>query len=186
MSLTDRQARFVDEYIVDLNAKQAAIRSGYSKKTAEVQGSRLLSNAKVADAIAKRQKERGERTQLTADRVIKELGRIALGDIRSLFDERGNLRRPSELSADEAAMLSSVEVVTRSIGDGQIEYVHKLKAWDKVSALDKLMRHLGEYAADKHEVTGKNGGPIELSDTERAAKLSALLERARKRANDEQ
>ncbi len=75
---TSRQARFVDEYLIDLNATQAAIRAGYSRKTAQEQGSRLLSNVMVAAAIEKAMAERSQRTEITQDQVLKDLARIAL------------------------------------------------------------------------------------------------------------
>lgn len=74
--LTPRQQRFVDEYLVDLNATQAAIRAGYSSKTAESIASRLLRNVKVQQAISAAQAERQERTELTADEVIRDLREV--------------------------------------------------------------------------------------------------------------
>lgn len=71
MSLTAKQAAFVDEYLVDLNATQAAIRAGYSERTAEAQGSRLLRNVKVAVAIKTRMADREERTEITQDYVVQ-------------------------------------------------------------------------------------------------------------------
>ena len=76
-----RQARFVDEYLLDLNATQAAIRAGYSAKTAQEQGSRLLSNVIVQDAVAEAMAARSERTQVTAGRVVQELAKIAFADM---------------------------------------------------------------------------------------------------------
>ena len=77
MSLTPKQARFVEEYLVDLNATQAAIRAGYSKKTAEQQGARLFRNVKVAAAIQEAQEARSERTGITQDEVIQGLKKEA-------------------------------------------------------------------------------------------------------------
>ncbi len=75
--LTDKQEQFCREYLIDLNAKQAAIRTGYSAKTAEVQGSRLLSNAKVASRISELKAQRVERTEITADYVLSGLKEVA-------------------------------------------------------------------------------------------------------------
>ena len=75
--LNEKQKRFVSEYIIDLNAKQAAIRAGYSPKTAEVQASRLLSLVKVQTEISKAMEDRGKRTGVTQDRVLAELSAIA-------------------------------------------------------------------------------------------------------------
>ncbi len=73
MSLTDRQSRFVQEYLLDLNATQAAARAGYSVKTANEQGARLLANVSVAQAVRQAQAARAERTQLTQDWVLERL-----------------------------------------------------------------------------------------------------------------
>jgi phage terminase small subunit len=73
MALTAKQERFVAEYLIDLNATQAAIRAGYSAKTAEQQGARLLGNAKVAAAIAAGQAARAERTNITQDYVLSSI-----------------------------------------------------------------------------------------------------------------
>jgi len=75
-NLTPKQAQFVSEYLIDLNATQAAIRCGYSAKTAEQQGSRLLSNVKVAAEIRKAQEARSERTQVTQDWVLTRLASV--------------------------------------------------------------------------------------------------------------
>ncbi|WP_269715780.1 terminase small subunit [Caulobacter sp. NIBR2454] len=82
MALNEKHLRFVEEYLVDLNATQAAIRAGYSPKTAYSQGQRLLKYAEVAAAVAKAQEERAERTKVTADRVLTELAKIGFSDIR--------------------------------------------------------------------------------------------------------
>ena len=74
-----RQQRFGEEYLVDANARQAAVRAGYSARSAEVNGPRLLRNAQVATAVEEKQKERAERTQVTVDRVVEELALIAFG-----------------------------------------------------------------------------------------------------------
>jgi len=73
MAMTPKQARFADEYLIDLNATQAAIRAGYSEKTAEQQGNRLLGNAKVAAYIAASQAKRSERTEITQDYVLSSI-----------------------------------------------------------------------------------------------------------------
>ncbi len=77
MSLSSKQARFVEEYLIDLNATQGAIRAGYSAKTAEVQGTRLLGNVKVREAVEAGMKARSERTEITQDEVIQGLKKEA-------------------------------------------------------------------------------------------------------------
>lgn len=141
--LNARQTLFVSEYLVDLNASEAAIRAGYSRRTAGQHGRRLLQNATVLAAIQRAQAARVARVQVRADDVLRELARLAFGDLRNVFDESGNLKRMNELDDTTAAVLSSVEVVTRSAGDGEVEYVHKVRCWDKPRALEMLAKHLG-------------------------------------------
>ena len=104
--MTPRQKLFVDEYLVDMNATQAAIRAGYSARTAHLTGHRTLKNAEVAAAIARRQKTRADRLGITADRVLLEYARIAFADIRSVAQvlaEKGAVIIPSELWSDDDA-----------------------------------------------------------------------------------
>jgi phage terminase small subunit len=91
VGLTPKQQTFVDEYLVDLNATQAAIRAGYSKKTARSQGERMLTNVDVAAAIQKGFQERSERTKITAEKVLLELAVIAFADLQQLADMGGRI-----------------------------------------------------------------------------------------------
>jgi len=163
--LTPKQAAFVREYLIDLNATQAAIRAGYSAKTAYRTGADNLTKPQIADAIQQGVNKRAQRTEITADRVVQELARIAFGDPRRLFDANGNVKPVTELDDDAAAMLGGLEVVTKLPPgeDCEPEYIHKFKMWDKGAALDKLMKHLGAYAPEKREWSGEGGGPIQIT-----------------------
>lgn len=159
--LTPKQRRFVAEYLLDLNATQAAIRAGYSEKTASRIGSELLGKTCISNAIENAQLARSTRTEVTADRVVKELARIAFVDTRQIFawGPGGVTLRPSdELSDDEAAIVAEVSETTSESG-GNI----KVKRFDKLKALELLGKHLGMYV-DKREITGREGAPIELLD----------------------
>src|SRR3954463_3814279 len=151
MSLNDRQARFVAEYLVDLNATQAAIRAGYSPATANQIGARLLANVKVAAAIAEAQAARGRRTEVTADRVVLELARVAFGDPRRVMSwgPGGVKLRPStELADEEAAIVAEVGETTTKEG-GSL----RVKTVDKLGALRLLGQHLGIFGDGKVAVT---------------------------------
>lgn len=154
--MTPKQQRFVEEYLVDLNATEAAKRAGYSKKTARSVGHENLTKPDIAAAIDAAQRERSESTGITAERVLEELGRLGFADLRGAFDDRGNLRRPEDWPDALAAAVSSVEVVTRSLGESEVEYVHKLKLWDKNSALEKIAKHLGMFI-ERHQHTSPDG-----------------------------
>ena len=139
--LNERQARFVAEYLVDLNATQAAIRAGYSAATASQIGARLVANVKVAAAIAAAQAERSKRTKVTADRVVLELARVAFGDPRRVMSwgpEGVKLRPSAELTDEEAAIVAEASQTVTEAG-GTI----RLKVCDKLGALRLLAQHLG-------------------------------------------
>jgi phage terminase small subunit len=157
--MTPKQERFVEEYICDLNATQAAIRAGYAAGSADVEGVRLLGNASVAIAIQDAKKARSERTAITADRVAREFAKVGRSDVRKLFTREGALKPIHEMDDDTAASISSIEVVTRSIpgADGEparVEYSHKIRTYDKITALTQLARHLGMFT-EKIDVSGK-------------------------------
>jgi phage terminase small subunit len=148
MKLSTRRQRFVNAYMGEAagNATKAAILAGYSEHTARQAGSRLLTLSDVRDAVGKRQERLQDASEVSAQRIIKELSTIAFSDIRGLFDETGKLRPVHELPDDVAHSLASIEVMKeRTIKGAEItthEAVHKLKTWDKTKALEMLGRHL--------------------------------------------
>lgn len=145
MALSPKQQRFIAEYLIDLNASQAAIRAGYSKKNPNVVGPRLLAQVGIAEAIAAAQAKHLEKAELNATRVLEEYRRLAFADLRSFFDADGNLKRVQDLSADQGSVLASFEVVKKNAeaGDGKIDTIHKFKIWDKTRALESLAKHFG-------------------------------------------
>lgn len=157
LKLRPKQKMFVEEYLVDLNATQAAIRAGYSAKTASSIGEQNLRKLDIQTAIQEAMKDRQERTGVTQDRVIAELARIAFGDQRSVMEwgpSGVKLRDSKSLTDDQAAMVAEVsESVTANGG------TLKLKTHDKVGALKLLGEHLGMFK-QKMEVTGQDGGPV--------------------------
>lgn len=164
--MTPKQARFVAEYLVDLNATQAAIRAGYSAKTAGQTGFDLLKKPEIAEAIAAAQQERAQRTHITADRVLRELARVAFSDLRRLYRDDGSMLLPHEWDDDTAAAMAGVETVeqhTVEIEGGEIKraptFTKKVKVFDKGAALTLAMRHMG-MLKDKTELTGVNGGAL--------------------------
>ena len=163
--LNPKQELFVREYLADkdLNAKQAAIRAGYSPKTAEVQASRLLRQAKVRAYIEELQSPRFEKLDITIDRVTSELALQGFGKITDFYEpETGRMFEPHEMPPEVAARVSSIKVrreKTHATTDGVTEVSVKeqlveLKCWDKLSALQMLCRHLGMFR-DKLEHSGE-------------------------------
>jgi phage terminase small subunit len=127
--LTPKQERFVAEYLVDLNATQAAIRAGYSKKTAQQVGSENLSKPVIAEAIAAKTAKQLEQADFTAQDIKAAISRQVNRDVRRLFDKDGSQRSIHELSFDEAAMVAGYEVVKRNLvsGDGRVDTIIKVK-----------------------------------------------------------
>lgn len=157
--LTAKQARFVEEYLIDLNATQAAIRAGYSAKTAGSVGHENLNKPEIAEAIAAAQMERSARTEITQDMVLRELAKIGFSDIRKLFAPGGGLVPVADLDDDAAASLSSIEITTRKVRggeDGELEEVSKVRLWDKRAALVDIGKHLGMFK-EKVELSGNVG-----------------------------
>lgn len=149
--LSARRASFVREYLIDLNATQAAIRAGYSEKTARSIGSELLTFPDVEAAIQKAMIERSRRTELTQDRVLLEIARIAYSDPRELYNPDGSLKPIHELSDEAASALAGVEITEAFDGRELVGYTKKVKRWDKLRALDLLCEHLGIKGGPKME-----------------------------------
>ena len=144
-TLTPRQARFVAEYLVDLNATQAAIRAGYSQKTANRIASQLLSQLDIRDAVAKGKSAQLEELDITAKEVLQIMARLARVDVKSFYDAVGNPKPIHEWTATQSAQVSRVETIIKNAkaGDGHTDTVLKLAFWSKEKALDMLGRHFG-------------------------------------------
>lgn len=181
MALTDKQKRFCEEYLIDLNATQAAIRAGYSPKTAEQTASRLLRNVKVQEYIAKRQKELSRSTEITQERVIKELALIAFSnnaDYAHVVEKKMQVEAGGTLvdvldKDGKPVMYRTVEpVLTEELTEEQkraLAVIKKgrdgleVKSCDKVKALELLGKHLGIFT-DKIEANVNDTTRSELSE----------------------
>lgn len=167
--LTPKQLRFVDEYLIDLNATQAAIRAGYSQKTAAIIGSENLRKPYIASEIARRQAKRSDKLEITAESVVAELAKLGFCNMQD-YMRSGTDGDPyldfSALTRDQAAALSEVTVEDYVEGRGKdardVKRV-KFKLADKRAALVDLGRHLGLFK-ERVELTGKDGGPVEVND----------------------
>nr|DAI69723.1 MAG TPA: Terminase small subunit [Caudoviricetes sp.] len=147
--MTRKQDRFVKEYLIDLNATQAAIRAGYSPKTANEQGARLLANVSVQEAIAKAMAERSKRTGISQDRVIQELARIAFVNPQNVINPK-DASVKADATEDDLACIQSVKVKTMDGAKGK-SVEREVRLNDKMKALELLGKHLGMFK-DKLEV----------------------------------
>ena len=181
MSLTGKQKRFCDEYLIDLNATQAAIRAGYSEKTAYRTGADNLRKPQIEEYIAKRQKELSRSTEITQERVIKELALIAFSnnaDYAHVVEKKMKAEVDGALvdvldEDGKPVMYRTVEpVLTEELTEEQkraLAVIKKgregleVKSCDKVKALELLGKHLGIFT-DKIEANVNDTTRSELSE----------------------
>ncbi len=186
--MTAKQQRFCDEYLIDLNATQAAIRAGYSEKYAHTNANKLLQNTTIKEYIQQRKADRVERTEITQDMVLKELAIIAFsnaadyaeviekevtqridGETVPVLDSMGNPLKIKTVEPILTAELTKEQkkalAVIKKGKDG-----FEVKPYDKVRALELLGRHLGMFT-DKVEMSGKVNNPFEGLSTDELKKL---------------
>jgi phage terminase small subunit len=167
VKLNERQAKFVKEYLLDLNATQAAIRAGYTEKSAFVTASRMLSNAKIQDAINKQVKARSERTDISQDRVLLEIARLAFNDPRKAFDDNNSLLPIKQWPDEVAACISSIKVNEMIVDGVAVGTTKEIKFWDKSKNLELAGRHLKMFT-DKNEISGNLGVYLPYASDETA------------------
>lgn len=141
MALTPKQMRFVQEYLVDLNATAAAIRAGYSNKTANRIGSENLSKHDIQAAIQKRQVELQDKLEITQERVITELAKVAFANGTMYAKVAGGnvvLTETDHLTEDQRAAVSGIK---------EGKFGIEVSTYDKVKALELLGKHLGVFNA---------------------------------------
>lgn len=185
--LTDREAQFVVEYLIDLNAAQACTRAGYKSIKSNVTGDRLLRLPRIHDAIKDELNARAARTLVTADKVVREYARLAFANMQdyiSVGDDGSATIDLSQLTRDKAAAISEVtidEIMERS-GDvnakgrptwQKIKRI-KFKLGDKKGALDSLAKHL-HMMVDRVEVSGKIDIAEEKKVEDIEAEIKAIL-----------
>lgn len=166
MKLPPMQDRFVDEWLIDFNGTQAAIRAGYSERSARSIAGRLLTKDNIQREISRRQKDLQRRTEVTQERVVKELARIAFANIADYVHVETQTRtkddgtettyqivmlsETEDLSADQRAALATVKQSVNGV---------EIKLHDKIKALELLGRHIGMFN-DKLSLSGADGGPL--------------------------
>lgn len=148
-SLNPKQIRFCEEYLIDLNGSQAAIRAGYSKKTSRAIASELLDNPDVQAKVKELMDKRSEKTEITAAEVLKEIYHSAFVDIGEAYDERGNLLPVHAIPPHLRRSINSIKVFEEFEGFGQERVktgdVRELKFNPKLKALELLGKHLGLF-----------------------------------------
>lgn len=185
--MTERQKRFCNEYLIDLNVTQAAIRAGYTSKYADKRAYELLDKPEIKEYLDKKMKAREQRTEITQDRVVNELAAIAFSNASDffkvidrkvtvggnvVFDDEGNPRtykdvefvNTDNLSEDNKKVISSIKQGSNGL---------EIKLNDKLKALELLGKHLGMFK-DKLELSGNVNNPYEGLTTEQLLKIAGV------------
>ena len=173
--LTPQQRMFAQEYLADLNGTQAAIRAGYSKRTASAQAARLLTNVNIQAIIQQGMLYRAKRTEITADRVLAELSKIAFSNIKDFVEfkeagiEESTIQEGDKPIKQRIISASGIRIKPSAEIDGTVlsevsetKDGLKIKLHDKMKALEMIGRHLVLFT-DKTELTGAGGGPVEYT-----------------------
>lgn len=166
--LTPKQLRFCDEYLIDLNATQAAIRAGYSKDTSYQIGHANLQKERIQRVIAERMAARSVRTRITKDNVLRQIGELATYDIADAFTEKGAVKSIHDMPPALRNAIAGIEVQEITVGEHPVGVVKKIKLVDRTRAIELGGRHLKLFT-DKVEHSFAEG-------------LADRLTRARKRA----
>lgn len=185
--MTERQKKFCNEYLVDLNVTQAAIRAGYTPKYANKKAYELLDKPEIKEYLDKKIKDREQRTEITQDKVVNELAAIAFSNASDFFkvidktvtvggsivlDDEGNPRTykdvefvtTDKLSEENKKVISSIKQGSNGL---------EIKLNDKLKALELLGKHLGMFR-DKIELSGNINNPFEGLTTEQLLKIAGV------------
>ncbi|EMA4560283.1 terminase small subunit [Klebsiella pneumoniae] len=166
MALTDKQEMFCREYLIDLNATQAAIRAGYSARTANRTASENLSKPDIQSRIAELKAQRNDLVGINATYVLNRLVEIDQMDVLDILTSTGELKPVTQWPKVWRTTLSGLDVIEMAAEGNTTALLKKIKWPDKVKNLEMLGKHIDVMAFKEqatHEHTGKNGGPIEMA-----------------------
>jgi phage terminase small subunit len=163
--LTEKQIRFCQEYIIDLNGTQAAIRAGYSEDTAASIASENLTKPNIQEYTQELLEDRATRTKATADKVISELYHLICFDPAIIYDENNCLKDIASIPKEARKSIASIEVfeeyqkAENGRGKELIGFTKKVKFWDKTKIIELMGKHF-RLLTDKTEVSGPGGNPL--------------------------
>ena len=162
--LTPRQAVFIAEYLIDGNATRAAIAAGFAEASAAVTGAKLLKNSKVSRALALRNARRAGKLEITAERVLGELAKLAFYEPAKLVDGDGDLLPVAEMDESTRAAIASMDVETRE-GKSGASTVRRLRLADKGTNLERLGKHLRLFGDGGFGATVEVPGGMDADST---------------------
>jgi phage terminase small subunit len=165
-NLTLQQQRFCDEYLVSFNAYSAAVCAGYSMNTARK--AELLHLPKIQAYLKAGMVKHAERLQVTHDMILRELAKVAFSNMGNYYDDNATLKPMCLLTTDEKAAISQYQIMDSLDQDGnRVGELSRIKLHNKMSALDKIARHVGFYSVKNQESIGKNQAVSEQTQDSR-------------------
>ncbi len=187
-ALTPKQQAFVNEYLIDLNATQAAIRAGYSKKTARFIGAENLTKPNIEAAIAGAIGDRAERTKIDADWVLKRLADEVTADLAEIYREDGSLKPLHEWPLIwRQGLVAGLDVEEIAVEGVRVGQATKVKLSDRIKRLELIGKHIDVQAFNvRKEIGGIGGGAIrveEITVAEGARLMIAMLREAAEEQN---
>lgn len=178
--LNPKHERFITEYLLCLNATQAAINAGYSEKTARTQGNQHLTKLDILEKINSKLKQvLDNKEQILKNKVIAEYEKLAFSNIKDFIDENGNF----DLENADTSIISSYEIIEHINGKDSKIVKTKLKLWSKTKALEGLFKYLGLLAEIKVKLSGNVKFDIELVEKLKELPDDDLIKFARKAAS---
>ena len=164
-NLNSKEDAFCNEYLTDNNGKQAAIRAGYSAKTADVKASQLLALVKVQNKISELREKRNKRVSVTQDDILKEYKRLGFSNITEYLKAGYTLKEIADLNPDTVGAISSVKKIV-TVTDGVTRTVTEFKLHDKLKALEAMSKHTGFFEKDNKQQAGNDIDLSKLSKEE--------------------
>ena len=166
--LTEKQKRFCEEYMIDMNATQSAIRSGYSESTAGSIGSENLTKPYIQEYLSVLKKEVSERNKITVDECVSMLANMARFDVSDIYDDKGVLKPISEIPKESRMVIESIETDEMRVEGMVVSETKKLKLSSRRANIIELMKYLGGYEIDNKQKTQSNVTVYKLPDNGRS------------------
>ena len=151
LKLTDKQKRFCEEYVIDLNATQAAIRAGYSEKTARTTAAKMVSKGNIQAYISELQQKHSESTDISAERVLKEYASLGFANASDFYEPNGEPKPINELTKEQAKAISKVIRKVVKTDNGTEITTFSYQFHDKLKALENVAKHIGFFEKDNDQ-----------------------------------
>jgi phage terminase small subunit len=162
--LEPKQLRFCQEYVIDFNGTQAAIRAGYSKRTANEQSARMLAKVSIQVKVKELTQKAADKLEITQEKVLSEYAKIAFFDLRTIYDDKNALKQIHQLDDTAGAAIAGIKVFEEFSGTGvnreHIGNTVEIKLNSKISALDSIRDILGYKAPTKVANTDTKGNDV--------------------------